>query len=63
MAQIIIEESGSNSQIKFLPPLKEGDMKKRKPDIGKMRKLLGRELLPLREGVRHLLNNGLLLYK
>lgn len=63
LAQIIIEESGSNSQIKFLPPLKEGDMKKRKPDIGKMRKLLGRELLPLREGVRHLLNNGLLLYK
>lgn len=63
LAQIVIEESGSKSQIKHLPPLKEGDMKKRKPDIGKMRQLLGRDLLPLREGVKRLLNNGLLLYK
>lgn len=63
LAQIVIEESGSKSQIKHLPPLKEGDMKKRKPDIGKMRKLLGRELLPLRVGIKSLLSNGLLLYK
>jgi UDP-glucuronate decarboxylase len=63
LAEIIIEESGSSSKIKFLPALKEGDMKKRKPDIGKMRQLLGRELLPLREGVKRLLQNGLVLYK
>lgn len=63
LAQIVIEESGSKSQIKHLPPLKEGDMKKRKPDIGKMRQLLGRELLPLRVGIKSLLSNGLLLYK
>lgn len=63
LAHIIIEESGSASKIKFLPALEEGDMKKRKPDIGKMRQLLGRELLPLREGIRRLIKNGLVLYK
>jgi UDP-glucuronate decarboxylase len=63
LAEIIIEESGSSSKIKFMPALKEGDMKKRKPDIGKMRQLLGRELLPLQEGVKRLLQNGLVLYK
>lgn len=63
LAKIIIEESGSKSEIKFLPALEEGDMKKRKPDISKMRQLLGRELLPLREGVKRLVSNGLVLYK
>lgn len=63
LAKIIIEESGSKSEIKFLPALEEGDMKKRKPDITKMRQLLGRELLPLREGVKRLVSNGLVLYK
>jgi UDP-glucuronate decarboxylase len=63
LARIVIEESGSSSKIKFMPALKEGDMKKRKPDIARMRQLLGRELIPVREGVRRLLKNGLVLYK
>ena len=63
LAQIIIEETGSNSKLVYLPPLEEGDMKKRKPDIGKMRTLLGRELFPLRKGINFLIENGLVLYK
>ncbi|MGB1018056.1 MAG: NAD-dependent epimerase/dehydratase family protein [Chitinophagales bacterium] len=62
LAKIIIEETNSKSKLVFLPPLAEGDMKKRKPDIGKMRKLLGRELFPLREGIKFLMENGLVLY-
>lgn len=63
LAEIIIEETKSNSQLVYLPPLEEGDMKKRKPDIEKMRLLLGRELFPLREGIKFLIENGLVLYK
>jgi len=63
LAQIIIEETKSNSKLVYLPPLEEGDMKKRKPDIAKMRLLLGRELFPLREGIKFLIENGLVLYK
>lgn len=62
LAEIIIEETGSKSKLVYLPPLEEGDMKKRKPDIGKMRTLLGRELFPLREGIKFLMENGLVLY-
>jgi len=63
LAEIIIEETNSKSKITYLDPLDEGDMKKRKPDIAKMRTLLGRELFPLRQGIRHLIENGLVLYK
>lgn len=63
LAKIIIEETGSKSKIVHLPPLKEGDMKKRKPDIEKMRKLLGRDLFPIREGIKQILKQGLVLYK
>lgn len=62
LAETIIEITGSSSKLVYLPPLEEGDMKKRKPDISKMRVLLGRELLPLREGIKHLIENGLVLY-
>lgn len=62
LAQIIIDATGSKSKIVHLPPLKEGDMKKRKPDIEKMRKLLGRELLPIHEGVQRILAAGTKFY-
>ncbi|MGB1247303.1 MAG: NAD-dependent epimerase/dehydratase family protein [Chitinophagales bacterium] len=62
LANIIIEETGS-SKIVHLPALEEGDMKKRKPDISKMRQLLGRDLFPIREGIRRILEHGLVLYK
>lgn len=55
LAQTIIELTGSSSRIIHLPALKEGDMTKRQPDIGKMKELLGRELLPYEEGIRRIL--------
>ncbi len=62
LANIIIKETNSSSKIVFLPPLKEGDMKKRKPDITKMQKLLGRDLIGIREGIQNVLKKGLVLY-
>ncbi len=55
LARLIIELTGSGSRIVHLPPLEEGDMTRRMPDISRMRQLLGRELLPLREGIGHIL--------
>ncbi len=63
LAELIIEITNSKSQLVYLPPLEEGDMKKRKPDITKMKTVLGRDLLSLRDGIKHLLENGLVLYK
>lgn len=62
LANIIIKELGSSSKIVHLPALKEGDMKKRKPDIDKMRKLLGRELMPIEEGIKQILAAGATFY-
>ncbi|XZF13812.1 NAD-dependent epimerase/dehydratase family protein [Chitinophagaceae bacterium MMS25-I14] len=55
LAETIIELTGSKSRIVHLPPLKEGDMTKRQPDIGKMRELLGRDLLPYKDGIQRIL--------
>lgn len=57
LASTIIELTGSSSKIVHLPPLPEGDMTKRQPDVTKMRKILGRELLPYREGIQRVLNS------
>lgn len=51
LAQTIIEVTGSSSVISFLPPLEEGDMKRRKPDISKMRSIMKRDLVSLKEGI------------
>lgn len=59
-AEITIKELGetvirfldSGSELKFLPPLEEGDMKRRCPDNSKMLELLGREPLPLEIGLK-----------
>ncbi|MFT3885257.1 MAG: NAD-dependent epimerase/dehydratase family protein [Flavobacteriales bacterium] len=55
LAQLVIELTGSSSKVVHLPPLEEGDMTRRMPDITRMRELLGRELLPLREGLQRVL--------
>ena len=55
LANKIIEVTGSDSKIAHLPPLKEGDMTRRMPDIGKMRKLLSRDLTPLETGIQQLI--------
>ncbi len=37
LAKAVIEVTGSKSRIAYLPPLKEGDMSRRQPDISKFR--------------------------
>lgn len=55
LAKLIIRLTGSSSKICHLPPLPEGDMSRRQPDISRMRQLLGRRPLLLEEGMRRLL--------
>jgi UDP-glucose 4-epimerase len=55
LAELIIELNASRSRIVHLPPLEEGDMTRRMPDVTRMRMLLGREPLPLREGLQRIL--------
>jgi len=55
LAQTIIQLTGSSSKIVHLPPLKEGDMSRRQPDISKMRALLNRDLLPYQDGIKKIL--------
>lgn len=57
LAQTIIELTGSASKIVHLPPLPEGDMTRRQPDISKMRELLGKELIELNDGIKRILND------
>lgn len=57
LAETIIELTNSSSKIVHLPPLKEGDMTKRQPDITKMKELLNRELLPYQEGIKRVINS------
>ena len=55
LAQAIIAITKSKSKIVHLPPLPEGDMTRRQPDISKMRQLLNRPLTPLNEGIAKIL--------
>src|SRR5688572_5932652 len=55
LAQLIINATDSSSKIIHLPPLKEGDMTRRQPDISKMKEILGRPLVSLEEGISKLL--------
>jgi UDP-glucose 4-epimerase len=51
LANRIIQLTGSSSKLKHFPPLPEGDMSRRKPDISRMRNILNRELTSLEVGV------------
>lgn len=57
LAKLIIKLTGSNSEIVFLPPLKDGDMTRRQPDNSKMKAILGHELMSIEEGIKKLLEN------
>jgi UDP-glucuronate decarboxylase len=57
LARTIIKITGSSSEIRFLPPLAEGDMTRRKPDITKMRILLCRDLMRLEEGIQKVIEH------
>ncbi len=57
LAKTIIQITGSSSPIVHLPALKEGDMTRRNPDIGKMKQLLQRELTPIEEGIKYIIQS------
>jgi UDP-glucuronate decarboxylase len=57
LARLIKNVTGSKSEIVHLPPLKEGDMTRRKPDITKMMDILRRPLVPVDEGISRLMSH------
>jgi len=57
LAYKIIDLTNSKSTITFLPPLKEGDMQRRLPDIEKMKELLNRPLTSIDDGIKEILTN------
>ncbi len=52
LASIIIRLTNSKSELVHLPPLPEGDMSRRKPDITKMKAILNSELTSLEDGLK-----------
>ena len=56
LAETIIRLTNSKSKIVHLPALPDGDMTRRQPDITKMKQLLNRELIPLEQGIKNILN-------
>ena len=57
LAERIIHLTASRSQINFLPPLKEGDMSRRCPEISKMRQVLQREIIDLDTGIMKMIEH------
>jgi len=57
LAKTIIKITKSKSKIVHLPPLKDGDMTRRKPDVTRMNKLLGRKPVELEKGLMHIIKN------
>lgn len=55
LAHKIVQVTNSSSKIKFLPPLPEGDMTRRCPDISRMRLILNRDLTSLEAGLQKML--------
>ncbi len=51
LAKKIIQLTKSSSKIIHLPPLPEGDMTRRKPDITQMRNVIKKELISTEEGI------------
>lgn len=59
LAETIKRLTNSSSRIIHLPPLAEGDMHGRCPDILKMKKLLPRDLIPMEKGIKRIIKEGL----
>jgi UDP-glucose 4-epimerase len=57
LAEKIIKLSDSKSEIIHLPALKEGDMKRRCPDISKMKAVLNRDLISIDQGIKAMINH------
>ncbi|RYG45080.1 MAG: NAD-dependent epimerase/dehydratase family protein, partial [Chitinophagaceae bacterium] len=52
LAELVIRLTGSSSKLIHLPPLAEGDMRRRCPDNSRMKEILGRDLTPLETGIK-----------
>lgn len=61
LANTIIRLTGSQSRIIHVPPLPEGDMNRRLPDVTRMRKYLKTPPVTLEEGIRKILENPVFL--
>lgn len=57
LAHLIVNLTGSSSNIIHLPPLEMGDMKRRKPDITKMQPLMNGEPVSLETGLKTVIEN------
>jgi len=57
LANTIIRITGASSKVQFLPPLKEGDMTRRCPDIRKMKQILSRDLISIEEGIHRIIKS------
>ena len=58
LAKLIIRLTNSKSEIVHLPPLAEGDMTRRRPDIAKMKVLLGRPMTSIEDGIMRTIQSG-----
>lgn len=58
IADMIIRLTQTKSKIVHLPPLSEGDMARRQPDVSRMLSILGRPLKRFEEGVRELISQA-----
>lgn len=56
LAERVIAVTGSTSKIIHLPALVEGDMRRRCPDVTKMKAILQHDLTSLEEGLHHMLD-------
>ncbi len=59
LAKTIIKITNSSSKIVHHKPLTEGDMRRRCPDNSLMAKVLERDLIPIEEGVKKIIDEGL----
>jgi len=57
LAQLVIDITNSSSRIIHLPPLEDGDMRRRCPDNKLMMDILGRPLFNLEQGIRIIIEN------
>ncbi|MGA8172272.1 MAG: NAD-dependent epimerase/dehydratase family protein [Methylocystis sp.] len=55
LARAIVAFTGGVSKIVHMPPLAEGDMTRRCPDVSRMKEILGKPLVSLDDGVRRTL--------
>lgn len=57
LAKLILKATNSNSKIIHLPPLKEGDMRRRCPDNSRMKSILNKPMISIEEGIKKLIES------